>query len=51
MRWMALFLATGCATHVPIDVMEPAEYTVPASVARLALVDRAPSDYTFKTLY
>lgn len=51
MRWMALFLATGCATRVPIDVMEPAEYTVPASVARLALVDRAPSDYTFKTLY
>ena len=47
-----LFLgAFGCSTHVPIDVMEPAEVTVPSPVQRLALVDRSPSEHSFQALY
>lgn len=44
-------LFVGCSTHVPLNVMEPAEITVPAAVQRLALVDRAPSAHSFKVLY
>ena len=51
MKWLAAVGLMGCATRVPLDVMEPAEFTVPASVKRLALVDRAPSDHSFKVLY
>lgn len=51
MKWFAAMALMGCATRVPLDVMEPAEVTVPASVQRLALVDRAPSDHSFKVLY
>jgi tetratricopeptide (TPR) repeat protein len=48
---MVLFAMAGCSTHVPLEVMEPAAYTAPASVQRLALIDRAPSEHTFQVLY
>ena len=51
MKWLAMVGLMGCAARIPLDVMEPAEFTVPSSVQRLALVDRAPSDHSFKVLY
>jgi hypothetical protein len=51
MRLLIPLFFIGCATHVSLDVMEPAEINVPAPVQRLALVDRAPSAHSFQVLY
>jgi len=51
MRLIVPFLFVGCATHVPLNVMEPAEITVAAPVQQLALVDRSSSAHSYQVLY
>jgi hypothetical protein len=49
--WIGIASSLGCAGHLRIDVMEPAEIKVKQDVTTLALVDRQPSRHSFKALY
>ncbi|MGB0641040.1 MAG: DUF6340 family protein [Myxococcota bacterium] len=51
MRPFVFVLFTGCSVHIPLEYMEPAGFTAPPEVQRLALVDRNPSEHSFKVLY
>ena len=51
MRPFIFVLFAGCSVHIPLEYMEPAGFTVPPEIQRIAIIDRLTNEHSFKVLY